>query len=107
VIKIAELAVIGDNDFVMGFELIGIKRVFKASGSAEDLKKAFAAALADRSIGILVADEASMSKLDPTYRKTVENSVSPVIVTLSAGDSSQTNLRDMIKKAIGIDLMAK
>ena len=30
-IKIAELAVIGDNEFVMGFRLIGIKKIFQGS----------------------------------------------------------------------------
>ena len=103
---IAEMAVIGDNDFVMGFELIGIKRIFRAY-DAEDLKKTFVSVLADRSIGVLVTEESTMARLDPAFRKTVENSVSPVIVALSANESGQTNLRDMIKKAIGIDLMAK
>ncbi|MFH2021507.1 MAG: V-type ATP synthase subunit F [archaeon] len=97
---------VGDNDFVLGFKLIGIRRIYKGS-TAEELRGVFSSVISDKSIGILVTDEQSISKLDPVYRKTVENSISPVVVVLSKNDSGQQNLRDLIKKAIGIDLMAK
>jgi vacuolar-type H+-ATPase subunit F/Vma7 len=45
-----------------------------------------------------------LNKLEPTFRRTVENLITPVVVVLSTKSQAQENLRDMIKKAIGIDL---
>lgn len=100
----AELAVVGDNEFVMGFQLIGIKKVFEGESKPE-LKKCFEDSLKDEKIGIVVTNDKALSKLDSSTRRQVENSVTPVVVTLSLSSFAQDNLRDMIKKAIGIDLM--
>jgi vacuolar-type H+-ATPase subunit F/Vma7 len=101
----AELAVIGDSEFVMGFELIGIK-VFEGD-TREKLKSFYASAINDRGIGIIVTNDKSIEKLDLNFRRQVENSISPVVVVVSASSAGQENLREMIKKAIGIDLWSK
>ncbi|MBN2368489.1 V-type ATP synthase subunit F [Candidatus Woesearchaeota archaeon] len=102
----AELAVVGNNEFVMGFQLIGIKKVFEGE-SAERLKDCFSDALKDEEIGILVTNDRSLKHLDTRFRRTIENSQNPVVVVLSIEAGAQENLREMIKKAIGIDLFAK
>ena len=99
-----DLAVVGDSEFVMGFELIGIKKIFEGETAAE-LKNLFNKAMSDRTIGIIVTNENALEKLDPILKRNVENSISPVTVVLSTSMAAQQNLRDMIKKAIGIDLM--
>ncbi|MEK6916571.1 MAG: V-type ATP synthase subunit F [Nanoarchaeota archaeon] len=99
-----DLAVVGDSEFVMGFELIGIKKIFEGETAAE-LKNLFNKAMSDRTIGIIVTNEKALEKLDPILKRNVENSISPVTVVLSTSMAAQQNLRDMIKKAIGIDLM--
>ncbi|AJF61883.1 TPA: V-type ATP synthase subunit F [Candidatus Woesearchaeota archaeon] len=100
----ADLAVVGDSEFVMGFELIGIKKIFEGETPAE-LKNSFSRALSDRTTGIIVTNDKALGKLDLNFRRNVENSISPVTVVLSTSMAAQQNLRDMIKKAIGIDLM--
>ena len=102
----SELAVVGDNEFVMGFELIGIRNIFEGE-SREKLKDCFSAAMKDKNIGVVVANEKSIEKLESNFRRTVENSITPVVVILSTRTGAQENLREMIKKAIGIDLWSK
>ena len=58
----------------------------------------------DSSIGVIVTNEESLNKLEPNFGRMVENLITPVVVVLSTKSATQENLRDMIKKAIGIDL---
>ena len=102
----SELAVVGDSEFVMGFQLIGIKKIFEGE-SKQELKKKFTQALRDINVGIIVTNDSSIKKLDQNFRRNVENSITPVVVVLSIDAFAQDNLRDMIKKAIGIDLLAR
>ena len=102
----SELAIVGDSEFVMGFQLIGIKKIFE-SESRQELKEKFTQALRDLNVGIIVTNDSSIKKLDQHFRRNVENSITPVVVVLSIDAFAQDNLRDMIKKAIGIDLLSR
>lgn len=102
----SELAVVGDNEFVMGFELIGIRNIYEGE-SREKVKDCFSSAMANKEIGIIVTSESALDKLDPSFRRTIENSITPVVVVLSTKPGANDNLREMIKKAIGIDLWSK
>ena len=102
----AELAVVGNSEFVMGFELIGIRKIFEGE-TKEQLKTCYSEALNDLSVGIIVTNDKSLDKLEHNFRRNVENSITPVTVVLSTSSGAQDNLRDMIKKAIGIDLWNK
>ena len=102
----SELAVVGDSEFVMGFQLIGIKKIFEGE-TRQELKDKFTQALRDINVGIIVTNDSSIKKLDQNFRRNVENSITPVVVVLSIDEFAQDNLRDMIKKAIGIDLLAR
>ena len=102
----SELAVVGDSEFVMGFQLIGIKKIFEGE-TRQELKEKFTQALRDINVGIIVTNDSSIKKLDPNFRRNVENSITPVVAVLSIDEFAQDNLRDMIKKAIGIDLLSR
>lgn len=102
----SELAVVGDSEFIMGFQLIGIKKIFEGE-TKQELKEKFTQALKDLNIGIIVTNDNAIKKLDQNFRRNVENSITPVVVVLSIDAFAQDNLRDMIKKAIGIDLLAR
>ena len=59
----AELAVVGDSEFVIGFQLIGIKKVLEGEDKVK-LKDCFQKALEDTQIGIIVTNDKSLNKLD-------------------------------------------
>ena len=73
----------------------------------EKLKAHFTDALNNKEIGVIVTNDRAIEMLEPNFKRNVENSISPVVVVLSTSTSAQSNLRDMIKKAIGIDLWSK
>ncbi|MBI2143610.1 V-type ATP synthase subunit F [Candidatus Woesearchaeota archaeon] len=94
-----ELAVIGKEDFCLGFSLAGVKNVFETDSPADAVKRVFDSP----ETGVVVFDESLLGKLDELERAKIENSVRPVFVMLSLNEESDA-LRKMIKKSIGVEL---
>lgn len=94
-----EIAVIGKEDFCVGFSLSGIRNMFETEAPQEALGKVYD----DVDIGVVVFDESLLEKLDEFERARLENSVRPVFVTLSLKEESEA-IRRMIKKSIGVEL---
>ena len=94
-----ELAVIGREDFCLGFSLAGIRDIFETDNPADAIKE-----VSDNAdVGVVVFDESLSGKLDEFDRARLENSVRPVFVMLSLKEESDA-LRKMIKKSIGVEL---
>jgi len=101
-----EIAVVGSPEFTTGFRLAGVrefKNVPDDRKSAE-LDEAVEETLTNDNIGIVVMHDGDIEHLSRDVRSAVETSVEPVVVTLGGGTGSG-NLREQIKRAIGIDLM--
>lgn len=94
-----EIAVIGKEDFCLGFSLAGITNIFETENPAEAIGKTFE----DQEIGVVVVDESLMGKLDEFEKAKLEASVRPVFMTLSLKEESD-ELKKMIKKSIGVEL---
>ncbi len=95
-----KLAVIGSNEFVVGFQLAGIKNVIESGDKPfEHIKRL----KGSKDIGIVVVDEKIIEKLDIHQKSEVEASVEPVFIPLSE-KSEQDSLKRLIKKSIGVDL---
>ncbi|WP_336134947.1 V-type ATP synthase subunit F [Natronomonas amylolytica] len=101
-----EIAVIGSPDFTTGFRLAGVRRFenVQDADKEEQLDDAVESVLDDDNVGIVVMHDEDTEYLSRTVRQRVETSVEPVVVTLGGGTGSG-NLREQIKRAIGIDLM--
>lgn len=95
------LAVFGDEDFVLGFRLAGVKQSV-ATPDPEAFDREVNAALADRGIGIVVVDAKDVDRASPSLKRRISASVDPVVVAL--GGAGGGDLREKIKRAIGIDL---
>lgn len=95
-----KLAVVGGSEFVVGFQLAGIKDAIEVTNNYfNELKN-----LKNRkNIGIIVVDERIMEKLDAHQKTEIEASVDPVFIPLST-KSEQDSLKRLIKKSIGVDL---
>lgn len=97
-----EIAVIGTPKFVLGFQLAGVRKTIEVeTDSLNKIKDV----MADPNIGIIITDEETMSKLDEHDRLDIELSVKPVVMVLSE-EATSDSLRKMIRKSIGVDLMA-
>jgi V/A-type H+-transporting ATPase subunit F len=101
-----EIAVVGSPDFTTGFRLAGVRRFENVPDDekAASLDEAVTSVLDDEDVGIVVMHDEDTEHLSRTVRQRVETSVEPVVVTLGGGTGSG-NLREQIKRAIGIDLM--
>ncbi|PSQ13396.1 V-type ATP synthase subunit F [Halobacteriales archaeon QS_8_69_73] len=101
-----EIAVVGSSDFTAGFRLAGVRRFENVPDDEKDdrLDDAVETVLDDETVGIVVMHDDDVETLSRTVRQRVETSVEPVVVTLGGGTGSG-NLREQIKRAIGIDLM--
>lgn len=96
-----ELAVVGNGEFVTGFRLAGVKKIFEVND--EELEPTVENILNDRDIGILVMHGNDLNKLPEMLRNTINDSVEPTIVTLG-GSGESSNLREKIKQSVGVDL---
>ena len=94
-----ELAVIGREDFCLGFSLAGVRNIFETESPADALKKVSD----DPEIGVVVFDESLLEKVDEFEKARLEGSVRPVFVMLSLKEESDA-LKRMIKKSIGVEL---
>ena len=94
-----EIAVIGSDEFVLGFRLAGIRRVFVAN--SDNYQEKMLEAMSQPTIGILAVDEKDLDNLSFQVRQKVMDSIQPVVVPVGGDDG---DLREKVKRAIGVDL---
>ena len=94
-----EIAVIGSDEFTLGFRLAGVKTVFIADQT--NYQEKMQEAMADANVGILAVNAEDLQYLPNNYRTKVMDSIQPVVVPVG-GD--QSDLREKVKKVIGVDL---
>ncbi|AAM30477.1 MULTISPECIES: V-type ATP synthase subunit F [Methanosarcina] len=98
-----ELAVIGKSEFVTGFRLAGISKVYETP-DIPATESAVRSVLEDKSVGILVMHNDDIGNLPEVLRKNLNESVQPTVVALGGSGSGSTSLREKIKQAVGVDL---
>ncbi|HEX9815432.1 MAG TPA: V-type ATP synthase subunit F [Candidatus Thermoplasmatota archaeon] len=96
-----ELAIVGNDLFVLGFRLAGVRKTFNAP-DAPALNTAVREAMKDPEVGILVMETRDVHRLDPIVRRDVEAAVRPTLVAI--GIEEDTGLREKLKQAVGVDL---
>lgn len=96
-----ELAVIGHEDFVLGFKLAGIRKTI-AVKEKDNLESAVKSYMKDSEVGILIMHQNDIINLPAELQYTLSESVAPTIVAL--GGEGGSSMRDKIKQAVGVDL---
>lgn len=95
-----KIAVVGSNEFVVGFQLAGIRDVMEVTSNyfneLKNIKN-------KKELGVVVVDEKIIENLEPHQRLEIEASVDPVFIPIST-KVEQDSLRRLIKKSIGVDL---
>jgi V/A-type H+-transporting ATPase subunit F len=98
-----ELAVIGKSEFVTGFRLAGIRKVYEATDNLA-IESAVKSVLQDKSVGIIVMHNDDIGNLPEILRKDLNESVQPTVVALGGSGAGSMSLRSKIKQAVGVDL---
>ncbi len=96
-----ELAVLGSQEFTLGFQLAGISNIFNPEND-EETSSQLKSLLNSKEVGIIVIDSSIMATLPERLRDQLSASVTPTV--LGIGTEEDTTLRDTIRKAIGVDL---
>ena len=94
-----EIAVIGSDEFVLGFRLARIRRVFVTN--SDNYQEKMLEAMSQPTIGILAVDAKDLVNLSFQVWQRVNDSIQPVIVPVGGSDD---DLREKVKRAIGVDL---
>lgn len=96
-----KIAVVGGSEFILGFQLAGIKDTIEADSNPllqlNELKQ-------NKELGIVVVEENIMDCLDMHQRSGIETNISPVFIPLST-KSEMESMRSFIRRSIGVDLM--
>lgn len=96
-----EIGVIGDEGFILGFQLAGIRRAVQAEG--EDYESKVRAVLDDpQNLGILIVHDQDVARLSDNTRRRLTDSLDPVVIRM--GGEGGGDLREKVKRAIGIDV---
>jgi V/A-type H+/Na+-transporting ATPase subunit F len=93
-------AVLGSNEFILGFQLAGIKDTIEVSSNPMQDIQNFKT---KNKHGVVVIEETILDNLDKHQKLEVEDSVDPVFIPVST-KTEQDSLKRLIKKSIGVDL---
>lgn len=93
----SKIAVVGDEDFTLGFELVGIES-FPMDKFETLINKT-------SDFGIVVISQKDYDGLSIKVKTQLDKLLKPIVVILSEDDIKGGNLRDSIIRALGVDLM--
>jgi V/A-type H+/Na+-transporting ATPase subunit F len=98
-----KIAALGTDEFVLGFQLAGIRDTVVAG---DDPEKQIREMMKSEDLGIVIIDEPTLDRVSDYARHDVMDSVKPVFIMLS-DKAEDESLRRMIRKSIGVDLWEK
>ena len=94
----AGIAVVGNRDFVLGFKLAGIRYTFIEDKIDERVNSL----LIEKKVSVIVLQDTEYEKLSQDLKRKFSKSMEPVVVPV--GKLGEEDVREKIKRAIGIDL---
>jgi len=94
----AGIAVVGNRNFVLGFKLAGIRDTFIEEKIDERINNL----LMEKKVSVIVLQDTEYEKLPQDLKRKFSKSMEPVVVPV--GKLGEEDVREKIKRAIGIDL---
>ncbi len=98
-------SIIGDDDTVLGFEMVGVSG--RTARSPEEAHRAFRDVLADKETAIIIITERVADMIRPLVNKYLFTESFPLIVEIPDRKGRQPNrpgIRELVNAAIGIRL---
>ena len=94
-----EFAVLGSEEFTLGFRLAGVRRVYTVR--PEEYEAKLLELTEDSTLGILAINSSDLTAVSANVRKKALESISPVVIQVGGEEG---DLREKVKSAIGGDL---
>ncbi len=96
-----EIAFVGGSESVLGFNLAGVKKSY-AANTEDELVSKINEVMTDSGVGILVLKQADYNRLPKRLQEQLSESIKPTVISI--GTEQSTEMREKIKRAIGVDL---
>jgi V/A-type H+-transporting ATPase subunit F len=96
-----EIAFVGGSESVLGFNLAGVKKSY-AADTEEQMVSKIGEVMADSNVGILVLKQSDYNKLPKRLQEQLSESIKTTVISI--GTEQSTEMREKIKRAIGVDL---
>ena len=98
-----EYFVIGDDDTVLGFSLVGVSGI--ACSSEDEVKAAWDKALEDKEHAVIIITSDAAAMIRDTVDRYLFSSAFPLVVEIPArSGNSTTDLRVLVNEAIGVSI---
>ena len=94
-----QIAVVGTEEFVTGFRLAGIRKVYAVA--PDKLVETLVKVMDEQDVGILAVHTKDLEKLPTQLRTKMMESVDPVVIPVGPDEG---DMRDKVRRAMGIDL---
>ena len=94
-----QIAVVGTEEFVTGFRLAGIRKVYAVS--PDKLVETVVMVMDEQDVGILAVYTKDLERLPAQLRTKMMESVDPVVIPVGLDEG---DMRDKVRRAMGIDL---
>ncbi len=93
----SRIVAVGNEDFTLGFELVGIE--------AFGLEKLENILFGKEDIGVVIISVKDYDNLNLRTKTQIEKLLKPIVVILSGEDIKGNSLREKVIKALGVDLL--
>ena len=94
-----QIAVVGAEEFVTGFRLAGIRKVYAVT--PDKLMETVVRVMDEQDVGILAVYTKDLERLPAQLRTKMMESVDPVVIPVGLDEG---DMRDKVRRAMGIDL---
>lgn len=91
------IIVVGNEEFTFGYEIAGLK-AYKEDEFSKAISK-------QENAGVVILDPNVYEKLSQREKNQIDTLVKPIVLIIGEDDSKGTNLREMIIKSLGVDLL--
>ena len=96
-----EIAVVGQLEFTLGFQLAGVENLYNPSDD-EEMAEILRTLLGQAEVGVVVVVNFDLVQLSERLRQQLSERVTPTV--LGIGTEEDNSLRESIKSALGVDL---
>ncbi len=98
-----EYFVIGDEDTVLGFSLVGVSGI--ACSSPDEVRAAWSKATEDKEHGVIIITDDCAAHIRDTVDRYLFTMSFPLVVEIpERGKASSSDLRELVNEAIGVSI---
>ena len=99
-----KIAVVGERELVIGYNLLGIEDTFIISG--EEASKTIQDLFSSGKYSLIIVSDAVRASLPTIFRKKIEGSIEPLVIFMPAlqGNIQEESIAVLAKRVLGISI---